>query len=59
LLENGVEYNDYGYVPNNMESANTYCNAGYYKENIVYFQVTDDTMTIDIRKNNLFNFTNE
>lgn len=55
-LGNGTEYNDYGYVPNTMESANTYCNAGYYNENIVYFQVTDGTMTIGIYKNNTLDY---
>ena len=43
--------NGYGYVPNSMESANIYCEAGHYKENVVYCKVTDGNLTIGIRKN--------
>ena len=55
-LGDGTKYNDFGYVPNNMQSANTYCNAGHYKENTVYFKVTDGTMTIGVKKYNTLDY---
>ena len=49
-LGDGTSDNGFGNVPNNMESANLYCNEGYYQENVVYCQVTDGNLTIGIKK---------
>ena len=49
-LGNGAVGNGFGYVPNSMESANIYCEAGHYKENVVYCKVTDGNLTIGIKK---------
>lgn len=38
------------YVPNNMETAKTYFDAGYYKDNSVMFAVSEGTAVIGVRK---------
>lgn len=38
------------YVPNNMETAKTYFDAGFYKDNSVMFAVSEGTAVIGVRK---------
>lgn len=52
----GTVYNDYGYIPNNMESGHNYCDAGYYKDNTVYCKVSDGTLIIGIKKTTFIDY---
>ncbi len=38
------------YVPNNMETAKKYFDAGYYKDNKVFFQVSEGTAQLGVKK---------
>lgn len=43
------------YVPNNMETAKQYFDAGFYKDNSVMFAVSEGTAVIGIKNNKNFN----
>lgn len=51
MNESKVEDGEYTYyIPNNMETASAYFNAGYYGDNTVFVATTDGELTIGLEK---------